>query len=166
MNKAIFLDRDGIINKERGDYTYRMEDFVFVDDLVKSLRKFQKHGFKLVIISNQSGIAKGVYTHADVELLHAHILRYMRLNGIEIEEIYYCPHHPETGACICRKPDSLLIEKALARFHINTQASYFIGDRPRDIEAAEKAGVSGILVDSNSSLLALSEKIVETIPNS
>jgi D-glycero-D-manno-heptose 1,7-bisphosphate phosphatase len=165
MNKAIFLDRDGIINKERGGYTFRMEDFEFVDDLVKSLRRFQKNGFKLIIISNQSGIAKGVYTYADVELLHAHILRYMRLNGIEIEEIYYCPHHPEMGACICRKPDSLLVEKALARYQINPKASYFIGDRPRDIEAGEKAGVPGILVESNSSLLALSEKIIETIPN-
>ena len=165
MNKAIFLDRDGIINKERGDYTYRMEDFVFVDDLIKSLRKFQTYGFKLIVISNQSGIAKGVYTHEDVEVLHDHILRYMRINGIEIEEIYYCPHHPEKGKCICRKPDSLLVEKALARFQINPDASYFIGDRPRDIEAAEKAGVRGILVDSNSSLLALAEKIVETIPN-
>jgi D-glycero-D-manno-heptose 1,7-bisphosphate phosphatase len=164
-NKAIFLDRDGIINKERGDYTYRLEHFEFVDGLVKSLRRFQKHGFKLIVVSNQSGIDKGIYTFEDVELLHAHIQRYMRINGIEIEEIYYCPHHPDKGRCICRKPDSLLIEKALARFEIDPAASWFIGDRERDTEAARKAGVRGILVESNSSLLELSEKIVHSPSN-
>ena len=164
-NKAIFLDRDGIINKERGDYTIRMEDFVFVDDLVKSLRKFQKNDYKLIIISNQSGIKKGVYTFEDVEILHNHILRFMRLNGLTIEEIYYCPHHPSTGKCICRKPDSLLIEKALARFDIDPATSWFIGDRPRDIEAAEKVHVRGILVESNSSLLDVADKIIQSHAN-
>ncbi len=164
-NKAIFLDRDGIINIERGEYTYRLADFVFVDGLVKSLRRFQTQGFKLIIVSNQSGIGKGIYSFADVELLHAHLLRFMRLNGIEIHEIYYCPHHPDIGRCICRKPDSLLIEKAVARFEINPALSWFIGDKPRDTAAAEKAGVRGILVESNSSLLELSEKIVQSPTN-
>jgi D-glycero-D-manno-heptose 1,7-bisphosphate phosphatase len=164
-NKAIFLDRDGIINKERGDYTFRMEDFVFVDDLVKSLRKFQKNDFKLIIISNQSGIKKGVYTFEDVEILHNHILRFMRLNGLAIEEIYYCPHHPDTGKCICRKPDSLLIEKALARFDIDPAASWFIGDRPRDIESAAKVHVKGTLVESNSSLLTVADTIIHSLAN-
>jgi D-glycero-D-manno-heptose 1,7-bisphosphate phosphatase len=164
-NKAIFLDRDGIINLERGGYTYRMEDFVFVDDLVKSLRKFQINDFKLIIISNQSGIKKGVYTFEDVELLHNHIHRFMRLNGLSIEEIYYCPHHPDSGKCICRKPDSLLIEKALARFDIDPTVSWFIGDRPRDIEAAEKAHIRGTLVESNSSLLTVADTIIQTLAN-
>jgi D-glycero-D-manno-heptose 1,7-bisphosphate phosphatase len=159
MQKVLFLDRDGVINKERGDYTSRMEDFVFVDDLVKSLRKFQTKGYKLIVVSNQSGIAKGLYTFEEVELLHSHLTRYMRINGIEIEEIYYCPHHPEKGKCLCRKPDSLLIEKAIARFSVNAAASYFIGDRERDIQAAEGAGVKGILVESNSSLLGIAERL-------
>jgi D-glycero-D-manno-heptose 1,7-bisphosphate phosphatase len=133
-----------------------------VDGLVKSLRRFQSHDFKLIIISNQSGIAKGVYSFTDVEILHDHLLRYMRINGIQIEEIYYCPHHPTISKCICRKPDSLLIEKAIARYNIDPEASWFIGDRERDVEAARKAGVKGILVDSNSSLLTLSEKIVQS----
>jgi D-glycero-D-manno-heptose 1,7-bisphosphate phosphatase len=165
LSKAIFLDRDGIINMERGGYTWKMEDFEFVPDLVKTLRKFQKHDFKLIVISNQSGIGKGVYTFEDVETLHAHILRYMRLNGIEITEIYYCPHHPDTSRCICRKPDSLLLEKAIARFQIDPAASYFIGDRERDVEAGRRAGVKGILVDSNSSLLELADKIVHSHAN-
>jgi D-glycero-D-manno-heptose 1,7-bisphosphate phosphatase len=164
-NKAIFLDRDGIINQERGDYTYKMADFVFVEDLVKSLRTFQKNGFRLIVISNQSGISKGIYSFAEVEELHAHVIRYMRLNGIEIDELYYCPHHPDKGLCICRKPDSQLIEKALARFQIDRSQSWFIGDRQRDVDAGEKAGVRGVLVDSNSSLLALAQKIVQTHTN-
>jgi D-glycero-D-manno-heptose 1,7-bisphosphate phosphatase len=165
LHKAIFLDRDGIINKERGAYTWQMNDFEFVDDLVKSLRKFIKHDYKLIIISNQSGIGKGVYQFADVELLHAHILRYMRINGIEIAEIYYCPHHPDTSRCICRKPDSQLLEKAIARFQIDPAASYFIGDREQDVEAARRVHVKGILVASNSSLLEVADKIVHSHAN-
>jgi D-glycero-D-manno-heptose 1,7-bisphosphate phosphatase len=165
-HKAIFLDRDGIINMERGEYTWRMEDFVFVDGLVKSLKLFVKHGYRLIIISNQSGIGKGVYSFADVEKLHAHIQRYMRMNGIEIDEIYYCPHHPDTGRCICRKPDSLLIEKALARFEIDPSISYFIGDRERDIQSAEKVHVKGILIPSNTPLLEVAEHITRVVhPN-
>ncbi len=158
-HKAIFLDRDGIINMERGEYTYRMEDFVFVEGLVKALKKFIKHDYKLIVVSNQSGISKGVYSFEEVEKLHAHIQRYMRMNGIEIDEIYYCPHHPDTGLCICRKPDSLLIEKAIARFNIDPSLSYFIGDRQRDIDAAAKVNVKGFLLPSNTPLIELADQI-------
>ncbi|HXC03306.1 MAG TPA: HAD-IIIA family hydrolase, partial [Bacteroidia bacterium] len=106
------------------------------------------------------------YSFADVEKLHAHIQRYMRMNGIEIDEIYYCPHHPDTGRCICRKPDSLLIEKALARFEIDPSISYFIGDRERDIQSAEKVHVKGILIPSNTPLLEVAEHITRVVhPN-
>ncbi len=165
LNKVIFLDRDGIINMERGEYTWKMEDFVFVEGLVKSLKIFIKHDYKLIIVSNQSGVGKGVYSFEDVEKLHAHIMRYLRINGIEITEIYYCPHHPETSRCICRKPDSLLLEKAIARFQIDPAASYFIGDRERDVEAARKVNVKGILIESNTPLLELAGKIVHSHAN-
>lgn len=157
--KVIFLDRDGVINRERGDYTSRLEDFVFVDDLVQSLRTFQSKGFKLIVVSNQSGIAKGLYSFADVEVLHKHLQDFMREQGIRFEEIYYCPHHPETGKCLCRKPGSLLIEKAIARFGVDAGASWFIGDRERDTEAAKHAGIRGILVESNSSLLKIARQL-------
>jgi D-glycero-D-manno-heptose 1,7-bisphosphate phosphatase len=165
LHKAIFLDRDGIINMERGEYTWRMEDFEFVEGLVKSLKKFMKHDYKLIVVSNQSGIGKGVYSFEDVEKLHAHILRYMRINGIEISEIYYCPHHPDTSRCICRKPDSLLLEKAIARFQLDPAVSYFIGDRERDVEAARQVHVKGILVESNSSLMEVADKIIHSHAN-
>jgi len=153
MNKAVLLDRDGVINRERDDYTYRIEDFEILPDVVEALKTLMKKGYLLIIISNQGGIAKGVFTIADVEKMHAHMLNHFTKNGIKIEEIYYCPHHPEFGNCICRKPDSLNVEKALARFNIDPDKSYFIGDKERDVLAGKKVGVEGILMESNTSLL-------------
>lgn len=153
MNKAVLLDRDGVINRERDGYTYRIEDFVILPDVVQALKTLEQKGYLLIIISNQSGIAKGVFSMSDVEKLHAHLLAQLVKEDIDIKEIYYCPHHPEFGSCICRKPDSLLVEKALARFNIDRTKSYFIGDKERDVLAGKKVGVQGILIDSNSSLL-------------
>jgi D-glycero-D-manno-heptose 1,7-bisphosphate phosphatase len=159
MNKAIFLDRDGVINEERGEYTYRLNDFVFVPGLFEALQKWKAKGYLFVVITNQSGIAKGVYSHEDLDKIHHYMLTEFEKQGIPVEEIYYSPHHPDTGKSISRKPDSLLVEKALARFDIDPAASYFIGDKERDIEAAQKAGVKGILVESNQSLLTILDKI-------
>lgn len=152
MNKAILLDRDGVINRERDDYTYRMEDFEILPGVTDALSLLQKKGYLLIIISNQSGIAKGIYSIDDVEKLHEYLKKQLQKQGIKIEEIYYCPHHPEYGSCICRKPDSLLVEKALARFNVDPEKSYFIGDKERDVFAGKKAGVKGILIASNSFL--------------
>src|SRR6185312_1529189 len=148
MNKAVLLDRDGVLNRERDDYTYRIADFEILPDVVAALKIVQKKGYLVVIISNQSGIAKGKFTIADVEKLHGHLLNHLSKHGIKIEDIYYCPHHPEFGSCICRKPDSLNVEKALARFNIDPSKSYFIGDKERDVFAGKKVGVEGILIES------------------
>jgi D-glycero-D-manno-heptose 1,7-bisphosphate phosphatase len=161
MNKAILLDRDGVINQERGDYTYRREDFSVLPDVIPALRVLQEMGYMLIIISNQSGIAKGLFTIADVEKLHSYLVAYLDDNDVRIKEIYYCPHHPERGSCICRKPDSQLVEKALARFNIDPAKSFFIGDKERDILAGKKAGVQGILIDSNFSLMKAIEPIIK-----
>jgi len=153
MNKAILLDRDGVINRERNDYTFRIEDFEILPDVTQALKLLQKAGYLLIIISNQSGIGRGLFTIGDTEKMHSHLLKKLKEEKIDIEEIYYCVHHPETGSCICRKPDSLNVEKALARFNIDPSLSYFIGDKERDILAGEKAGVKGIFMESNSSLV-------------
>ena len=163
MNKAIFLDRDGVINKEIG-YVYRVEDFVITDDILPSLKKLQSAGFIFIIITNQSGIAKELYTHDDVKKVHAHLLKIMQENSISISEIYYCCHHPDVEPCICRKPDSGMVEKAMARFDIDPSQSFFIGDKERDIQAAEKAGVKGILIESDSPVGGIAEKIIGGIP--
>lgn len=151
MNKAIFLDRDGVINEERG-YTFELKHFKILPDVMDVLRLFIEKGYFLIVVSNQSGIAKGLYKQTDVEMLHAHLIKELKKNNITLNEIYYCIHHPDVSNCICRKPDSLFIEKALARFEIDPLQSYFIGDKERDIQAAEKAGVRGILIEANSPL--------------
>lgn len=149
MNKAIFLDRDGVINKDNANYTYRVEDFILLDGVLDVLQILRDKGYLFIVITNQAGIARNVYTHNDVARVHEFLLAKLSEQSILVSEIYYCPHYTETGNCICRKPDSLLIEKALARFSIDAAQSYFIGDRNRDIEAAAKAGVRGIKVDTD-----------------
>jgi D-glycero-D-manno-heptose 1,7-bisphosphate phosphatase len=151
--KAVFLDRDGVINQERGDWTYLLEDFRINEGVVEALKVFQQKNYLLIVISNQSGIAKGVYKQEQTEYLHLQLERHFKNHGIILTEIYYCPHHPDISKCICRKPDSLLLEKAIARFQINASESFFIGDAERDIAAGTKAGVKTIKVEPNSSLM-------------
>jgi D-glycero-D-manno-heptose 1,7-bisphosphate phosphatase len=158
MNKAVFLDRDGVINVERG-YTHRIEDFVILPDVVEYLQLFMEKGYLLIVISNQSGVAKELYSQEDVEVVHSFLTNELTKSNIKLSEIYYCIHHPDVSNCICRKPDSLFVEKALARFDIDPSLSYFIGDKERDVEAAEKAGVKGILIEANSPLKLISGKI-------
>ncbi|MCX6291802.1 MAG: HAD family hydrolase [Bacteroidetes bacterium] len=153
--KIIFLDRDGVINRERGEYTFRKEDFILNDGLVEALKICSEKKYQFVVISNQSGIAKGIYTKEDVENLHLHLKNILANHGIEILEMYYCPHHPDVGKCLCRKPGSLLLEKAIARFDVDAANSYFIGDAERDAEAGKKAGVKTILIAPNSSLTSV-----------
>ncbi|PCJ84541.1 MAG: histidinol phosphate phosphatase [Flavobacteriales bacterium] len=161
MNKTAFLDRDGVINKERGDYTWRIDDFEVNDGVVEGLKKLQQSGFLLIIVSNQSGIAKGVYGHEDVEKINQYIFDFFHKNNIEITEIYYCPHHNEIGLCLCRKPGSLMLEKAIARYQVDVPNSFLIGDRDRDIDAAESVGVKGIKIQSNSSIFPFVEKLCD-----
>lgn len=158
MNKAIFLDRDGVINVERG-YTHRLEDFVILPDLIEVLQLLQQKGYLLIIVSNQSGVAKELYKQSEVEVLHNYLIKELIKHNITISEIYYCVHHPDVSRCICRKPDSLFLEKALARFTIDPAKSYFIGDKERDVEAGKKAGVEGILIEANISLKTILNKI-------
>jgi D-glycero-D-manno-heptose 1,7-bisphosphate phosphatase len=158
MNKAIFLDRDGVINVERG-YTHLLKDFVILPDLVEVLQLFQQRGYILIIVSNQSGIAKKLYNQNEVEVLHSYLIEELGKSNITFSEVYYCVHHPDVSRCICRKPDSLFVEKGLARFNIDPKKSYFIGDKERDVEAAEKAGVKGILIEANISLKTIIHQI-------
>lgn len=159
MNKAVFLDRDGVINRERGEWVYRIDDFEINADITESLRVLQKKGFIFIVVTNQSGIAKGVYRHKDVENIHGYMEQYFRDRGIEIKETFYCPHHDDTGRCLCRKPGSLMLEKAIARYNIVVPESFMVGDKERDIEAAGRVGVKGILIKPNGSILKIAEGI-------
>lgn len=160
MNKAIFLDRDGVLNRELGDYVCRLDDFEVLPDVAKALRVFRERGYLLIVVTNQGGIAKGWYSHETLHCMHEKLKQELAGEGVELTEIYYSPQHPlHTGNSLCRKPGSLMLEKALARFDIDPARSYLIGDRERDIEAAEKAGVQGILIESDQSLLTILDKI-------
>ncbi|MFM7176981.1 MAG: D-glycero-alpha-D-manno-heptose-1,7-bisphosphate 7-phosphatase [Bacteroidota bacterium] len=153
MRKVVFLDRDGVINKDRKDYTWRIEDFEILPNVVQGCRNLQDLGFDIIIITNQGGIAKGLYSHIDVEKLHQHIRAIFQNEGVSILEIYYCPHHSEYGKCLCRKPGSLMVEKAIARFDIDINESFFIGDMERDMKAAQGGAIKGHLVETNSDFI-------------
>ncbi|UPT69144.1 MAG: HAD-IIIA family hydrolase [Sphingobacteriales bacterium JAD_PAG50586_3] len=116
------------------------------------MQELRSRDYIFIIITNQSGIAQDIYTHEEVHEVHSYIKEHFANFGIRFAEIYYCPHHPTVSKCLCRKPGSLLVEKGLARFDIDPAQSYFIGDRERDIEAAQAAGVNSILVPSNANL--------------
>lgn len=156
MNKAIFLDRDGVINR-KGEpyYIWRRADFVLNEGIITTLNCFMERGFLLIIITNQGGIAKGVFTEEQMLDLHLFMNDLLRLHGVEIAAIYHCPHHPDISPCRCRKPDTLLFERAIKDFDIDVKASYMIGDSPVDVEAAEKMGIKGILIPANGNLLDL-----------
>jgi D-glycero-D-manno-heptose 1,7-bisphosphate phosphatase len=150
---AVFLDRDGVINRERGEHTWRLEDFEVLPTVSDALKAIRAAGKLSVVVSNQSGIGLGLYGHADVERLHTYLHAHLAQQGAAIDAVYYCPHHPQQGRCLCRKPGSLLLERAIARYGIDPSVSVMIGDRSRDVDAAGAVGVRGVLVEPNASLL-------------
>lgn len=152
MNKVIFLDRDGVVNVERGEYTWRIEDFKLTVGLIDFLKEVNKRGYLVIIISNQGGVGKGVYTMADVEKAHQYLKDELKKSNLELTDIYYCPHHPATGKCLCRKPEPIMLEKAIARYNVDIKKSYLIGDTERDIEAGKRAGLQTIKVNPNDDL--------------
>lgn len=160
-NKAVFLDRDGVLNRELGDYVCRTEDFQVLEHNFLPLKKLQDSGYLLIVITNQGGLAKGWYTQEILDNMHMCLKEAYAANGIQLADIYYCNHHPEyNGKCLCRKPGSLMIEKALARFEIDPSRSYFIGDRERDVIAGEQAGVKGILINSDQPISEVLDQIM------
>lgn len=160
-NKAVFLDRDGVINKEIGNYITRPEEFQLVPGIGKSLKKLMDKGYLLIVITNQAGIAKGLYSHETLHEIHQRMEKELSPDGVKLTAIYYCPHHPDfDGPCLCRKPGSLMLEQAIEKFHIDVDQSFFIGDRDRDIEAGNKVGVTGFKIESNAGIEAVLKSIL------
>lgn len=162
MQGAIFFDRDGILNQEIGDYVTKMEDFKLLPDAVECIKMAKNEGFKVFVITNQGGIAKQLYTRETLNSFHQIIQ-----NACEnlVDEFFYCPHHHTVGNCICRKPDSIMIEKALAKYKLDKTKCVMLGDTDRDIVAAEKAGIKGILVQPNSDKIHLLKELICSIKN-
>lgn len=159
-NKAVFLDRDGVVNHDPGDYTRSLDEFHVLPTVYEALKQLQDAGFLLVLITNQGGIAKGLYTHEHVHEIHRFFRNACAVHGIQLTDIYYSPHHPDFGESLSRKPGGLMIEKACARYRIAPEKSWMIGDKARDIEAGHKAGVPGIQIPVNSDLIDVVPQIV------
>ena len=159
--KIIFLDRDGIINIERGEYTFREEDFTIVPDLLESAYNLYTSGYEIIIISNQGGISKGIYSKEEVLKLDNIIRLAFVEKGIEVLDSFYCPHYTDNENCLCRKPKSLLLERAMAKYNVDPKNAFFIGDSERDKIAGENVGIKSYQVKANSSILSLSKKLLD-----
>lgn len=152
LNKAVFLDRDGVINHDPGAYTMHVSEFHILPTVMETLKEWNQRGYKLILITNQGGIAKGLYTHDDVAEIHAYFLEECRKAGVKVDDIFYSPHHDDYGSSMTRKPGSLMIERAIHRHQVDPSLSYMIGDKQRDLDAGDKAGLQGILIEPNAPL--------------
>jgi len=151
LRKALFLDRDGVINIDHS-YVYKIEEFEFVEGIFKFLKEAQKRGYLLIVVTNQSGIGRGYYSLEDFEKITDFMVKKMQEEGVDIkkEQIFFCPHSPESN-CSCRKPEPKMILDAKDEFDIDLSKSILIGDKVSDIEAGIRAGVGkNILIDKDS----------------
>jgi len=143
----VFLDRDGVINVERGDYTKSVEEWEWAPGALEGIKRFTETGFGIIIITNQSCISRGIMTEEELAGLHEFMLSKIRESGGDILKIYYCPHQLSDG-CTCRKPEPGMLLKAAKDYGINLSDIFFIGDSHRDMEAARRAGSQFILINS------------------
>lgn len=156
-NKAVFFDRDGTLNVNT-DYLYKKEDFIWMPDAVEAIKYANDHGYLVIVVTNQSGVARGYYTEEDVKLLHEWMNQELKKKGAHIDAFYYCPYHtkgtvPEyTKDSEDRKPKPGMVLKAIKDYDIDPKQSIMIGDKPLDVECAENAGIHGALYDGLSLL--------------
>jgi len=143
MTRCVFLDRDGVLNKDNPNYTYTLEAFEILPGVMEGLRLLKNSGYRLVVVTNQSGIDKGLYTIDDMKMCHDHFQR--ECGGI-IDHFYFSPYHRSVTASLFTKPESLLFEKAIAKFGIDTTKSWMVGDRSRDLIPAKKLGIKTIQI--------------------
>ncbi|OQY81536.1 MAG: D-glycero-beta-D-manno-heptose-1,7-bisphosphate 7-phosphatase [Chloroflexi bacterium UTCFX4] len=154
--RAIFLDRDGVINVNRSPYVMAWQEFVFETDALTALAQLAQTDFLLVVVSNQSGIGRGQMTRAAVEEIHARMRRAIADAGGRLDRIYYCPHAPTDG-CECRKPAPGMLLRGSAELNIDLARSFFVGDWIDDVRAARRAGVTPLLVQTGRGAHALQE---------
>lgn len=165
MNKAIFLDRDGVINEENG-YITKWEDFKILPQVVESIRLLKEQGFLIIVITNQSGIAKGLCTEEDVCSIHQKFNEFLAQYSTSVDGFYFCPHHPNgivkeySITCHCRKPENGMILEAAEELNIDLSSSYLIGDAERDIIAGKQSGLTTLRVMTGHTI-----KTGETLPN-
>lgn len=150
-DRTVFLDRDGTINIEK-NYLYKTEDFSFIPYAPEAISLLNQNGYRVIVVSNQAGVARGIYSEQDVEKLHRYIADELKKWDARIDKFYYCPHHPTAGigkyrvACHCRKPGTGLFEQACRDYLVNINGSWMIGDNCSDMEAGKNFHLKTILV--------------------
>lgn len=149
--KCVFLDRDGVLNKDFVDYAYSLDKFHIIEGVAEALKILKQKGYLLIVITNQSGIAKGIYTREDMQICHDYL---QKETGYLIDHIYYSPHHPNFSESLTRKPGSLMFEKAIAKYDVDISQSWMVGDKLRDIQPAIKMGLKTIQVDGHDDEIA------------
>lgn len=172
-HKAAFIDRDGVINEER-NYVHRIEDFAILPGVFEGLRLLRNAGYQIVIVTNQAGIARGYYNEATLERLHQYLRELLVAEGLKLDAIEFCPHHPQgtvpgyARECDCRKPAPGMLLHAAQQLRIDLSRSVLIGDKGSDIEAGRRAGVGRtVLVSSGHSLhpqdIALADNVTDDL---
>lgn len=161
-HRAVFIDRDGTLNVEK-NYVHKISDFEFIAGAPEAVRLLNEHSFKVVVISNQSGIARGYFTPNDVHILHDHIQRELRKQKAHIDAFFYCPHHPDGTVaefrkeCDCRKPHTGMILQAEKKFDLDLTRSFIVGDHLSDVQLKEKVPSTMILVRTGHGILTLEQ---------
>lgn len=143
-NKAVFIDRDGTINID-GPYLSDPDRFEMYPGVGNGIKALKENGFKIIVITNQSGIARGYFTENDLAEIHAKMKREFKKFNVELDGIYYCPHHPDDG-CNCRKPKTGLFDKAIKEHDIDVKKSYMLGDKNLDVVAGRNVGTKTVLI--------------------
>jgi histidinol-phosphate phosphatase family protein len=160
MQKALFLDRDGVINENREDYVKTWDEFKFLPGAKEAIRLINNSDWMLIIITNQSPIGRGIFPPERLDKIHQNMLSELSKAGCYIDAIYFCPHKPD-DYCDCRKPKPGLILRAASDFNIDLENSWMIGDSDSDIEAGREAGCKTEKVSSDNSLLEIITKILK-----
>lgn len=154
--KAVFLDRDGVLNVERGQHTFELEDFVVPTDVPDALRLLKTTGYHLVVITNQSGLARGMYTREQMNRCHDYL---HEVTDYVIDAVYYSPYHESVTRSLSRKPGTLMFERAIDRFLVDPAKSWMIGDKNRDLVPAHKLGLRSIMVGEDKATVPLSAQV-------
>jgi len=145
VNKAIFLDRDGVINRKlENDYVKNWDEFCFLPGVFEAIKTIKEKGYLIVVVTNQRGIARGFMTENDLHEIHQKMQNELEKHGAQVDDIFYCPHNISDN-CDCRKPEPGMLIEAKKKWDIDLDKSYIIGDSESDIEAGKRAGVRGIL---------------------
>jgi len=158
-NSAIFLDRDGVINKEKKDYVKSIDELEIFTGIENSIKMLQENDFKIVVVTNQSAINRGLTTHSKVNEIHNFIQNHLLENKTKIDAFYYCPHRPDEN-CDCRKPKNGLLLKAIQDLQIDPFSSWMIGDSESDMLAGQSIGCKTIKIYENFNLQNATEKIL------